>query len=69
MRANKATLECSIAAAGQIRDSSLQAAKLHMASTILNHNAHCQLMEAYVGMGNPVVTCTVDEVFPNWLPS
>ena len=37
MRANKAMLEGSIAAAGQIRDASLQAAKLHMAATIVHH--------------------------------
>jgi hypothetical protein len=37
MRANKAMLEGSIAAAGQMRDASLQAAKLHMAATIV-HN-------------------------------
>ena len=36
MRANKAMLEGSIAAAGQIRDASLQAAKLHMAATIVH---------------------------------
>lgn len=37
MRANKAMLEGSIAAAGQMRDASLQAAKLHMAATIVHH--------------------------------
>lgn len=37
MRANKAILEGSIAAAGQMRDASLQAAKLHMAATIVHH--------------------------------
>ena len=37
MRANKAMLEGSIAAAGHIRDASLQAAKLHMAATIVHH--------------------------------
>ena len=36
MRANKAVLEGSIAAAGQMRDASLQAARLHMASTIVH---------------------------------
>jgi hypothetical protein len=37
MRANKALFDGSIASAGQIRDASLQAAKLHMAATIV-HN-------------------------------
>lgn len=37
MRANRTMLEGSIAAAGQIRDASLQAAKLHMAATIVHH--------------------------------
>jgi hypothetical protein len=37
MRANKTMLEGSIAAAGQMRDASLQAAKLHMAATIVHH--------------------------------
>ncbi|MEK6320981.1 MAG: hypothetical protein AABN33_04800 [Acidobacteriota bacterium] len=37
MQANKAVLEGSIAAAGQIRDASLQAARLHMAATIVHH--------------------------------
>jgi hypothetical protein len=36
MRANQAMLEGSVAAAGQIRDASLQAAKLHMAARILH---------------------------------
>jgi hypothetical protein len=37
MRANKAMLEGSIAAVGQMRDASLQAAKLHMAAMIVHH--------------------------------
>lgn len=37
MRANQAMLDGSIAAAGQIRDATLQAAKLHMAATIVHH--------------------------------
>jgi len=37
MRANNAMLEGSIAAASQMRDASLQAAKLHMAATIVHH--------------------------------
>jgi hypothetical protein len=36
-RANKAMLEGSIAAAGQMREASLQAAKLHMAAAIVHH--------------------------------
>jgi len=37
MRANKVMLEGSIAAAGQMRDATLQASKLHMAATIVHH--------------------------------
>lgn len=37
MRANTAMLEGSIGAAGQVRDASLQAARLHMAATIMHH--------------------------------
>jgi hypothetical protein len=37
MRANTAMLEGSIAAAGQVRDAALQAAKLHMVATIVHH--------------------------------
>ena len=36
MRANQAVLEGPITAAGQMRDASLQAAKLHMAATIVH---------------------------------
>ena len=36
MRANKALMDGSVAAAGQVRAASLQAARLHMASTIIN---------------------------------
>ena len=36
MRANKAMLEGSIASAGQLRDSALQAARLHMSSAIVH---------------------------------
>jgi hypothetical protein len=37
MRANTAMLEGSIGAAGQVRDATLQAARLHMAATIMHH--------------------------------
>ncbi len=36
MRANKAMFDGSVAAAGQVRDAALQAARLHMASTIVS---------------------------------
>ena len=36
LSANQALLEGSITAAGQMRDASLQAARLHMASTIVH---------------------------------
>jgi hypothetical protein len=36
LKANKAMFDGSVAAAGQIRDAALQAARLHMASTVVH---------------------------------